>query len=266
MSITYDFTGRKVFITGATTGIGFAAACKFLISGATICATSSSEEGAAKFKEDAKAFVMQNWSKSENSLSNIDDQIKVVVCNLANKSDCETVVEKANKLLYGIDIAVCNAGTTRDAISIAMPTEAWDEVIQVNLSANFVINKNVARVMMRSKFGRIINMSSVIGLSGNAGQANYAASKAGLIALTKTMALEFAAKNITVNAIAPGFITTAMTDALNDAVKDKILEKIPCKKFGEVDDVANTILFLSSEEAKYITGTVINISGGLLTC
>jgi 3-oxoacyl-[acyl-carrier protein] reductase len=163
-----------------------------------------------------------------------------------------------------IDILVCNAGITRDMLAIKMSNESFEEVLDINLKASFVLNRSAIQKMIRAKSGRIINISSIVGVSGNPGQANYCASKAGLIGMTKSLAIEVASRSVTVNAVAPGFIESDMTNKLNDAQKEAIMQKIPFKEMGKPEDVANAIAFLASDYARYITGQTIHVNGGML--
>lgn len=165
--------------------------------------------------------------------------------------------------MEGFDGLVCNAGITRDSLLLRITDEAWQKVIDINLSSTFKLSREACRKLIKNNWGRIINISSIVGLTGNAGQANYAASKAGIIAMSKSIAKEVASRNITVNCIAPGFIDTKMTEVLNDGQKGKILDNIPMKRMGTGEEIAAGVLFLASDEAKYITGHVLNINGGL---
>ena len=186
-----------------------------------------------------------------------------IICNLNKREELKNLVSNVEKEIGNIDILVNNAGITKDQLTMRMSEESWDDVLETNLYASFYLSKSVIRNMMKKKFGRIIQISSVVGFTGNPGQANYVASKAGLIGMTKSLALEVASRNITVNCIAPGFIKTSMTDALTDEQKNKLLEKIPSQKFGLPEDVAATAVFLASDEASYINGATIHLNGGL---
>ncbi len=183
--------------------------------------------------------------------------------DVTNTEEAKDVVARVVEALGTIHILVNNAGITRDGLMLRMKEADWDLVMAVNLKGAFNYTQAAIKVMSKARYGRIINIASIVGLTGNVGQANYSASKAGLIGLTKTVAQEFAARNITVNAIAPGFIETAMTDALSDEAKDGLSSRIPMKKLGTVEDVANGVLFLASDEASYITGHVLSINGGM---
>ena len=184
--------------------------------------------------------------------------------DVTNFEDCKQMIESAIKEFGKIDVLVNNAGITKDMLLARMKEEDFKQVIDVNLVGTFNVTKNVISYMMKARSGRIINISSVVGISGNAGQSNYAASKAGIIGFTKSLAKEVASRNILVNAIAPGFIQTSMTDVLKDEIKEEIAKAIPLKRMGTADDVANLVKFLASEDSSYITGQVINVDGGML--
>ena len=188
-----------------------------------------------------------------------------VICNLNKREDLKNLVGNVEKEIGSIDILVNNAGITRDQLAMRMSDEIWDEVLETNLYASFYLSKSVIRNMMKNKFGRIIQISSVVGFTGNPGQVNYVASKSALVGMTKALALEVASRNITVNCIAPGFIKTSMTDLLNEDQKNKLLEKIPSQKFGVPEDIAAAAVYLASDEASYINGTTIHLNGGLAT-
>ncbi len=243
------FENQVAIVTGAGRGIGHAIAVRLASEGARIAAVSRSEtaqrtadEINAGRAEAAKAYAV-------------------------DVADHAAVQETSAKILqdFGrVDILVNNAGVTRDGLSMRMSMEDWDTVMNTNLKGAFVFCQAVMRSMIKQRSGRIINISSIAGLTGNAGQANYAASKAGLIGLTKTLARELASRGITVNAVAPGFIVTDMTDVLSDQIKEAILPRIPLGKFGEGDDIAAAVAFLASPEAKYITGQVLTVDGGMV--
>jgi 3-oxoacyl-[acyl-carrier protein] reductase len=186
-----------------------------------------------------------------------------VAANISNASEVSAMFEKAVKEFGKVEILVNNAGITRDGLLMRMSEQDWDAVMNINLKGTFLCSKEAVRQMARQRYGRIINISSVVGFMGNAGQANYTASKAGVMALTKTIAREYAARGITANAVAPGFITTAMTDALPDNIKAEMLKLIPLGRFGTVDDVASAVIYFASPEAGYITGQVIHVNGGM---
>lgn len=242
-------TGKTAVITGASRGIGKAVALKFAKEGASIAINyNGSAEKAEEVKKEIEALGVR---------------AEVYQCNVSDYAACEEFLKQVVKDFGRIDILVNNAGITKDGLLMKMSEEDFDKVIEVNLKGTFNCIRFVARQMLKQKSGRIINMSSVVGVLGNAGQANYAASKAGVIGLTKSTARELASRHITVNAIAPGFIKTDMTDVLTDAVKEAMSSQIPLGDFGMPEDIANTAAFLASEDARYITGQVIHVDGGM---
>jgi 3-oxoacyl-[acyl-carrier protein] reductase len=239
-----DLSGKTALVTGASRGIGEAIARRLGETGAhVLCAARSVERVGAIAKEIGNATPVE----LDISAPDVRDRIK------------KLLDEK------GIDILINNAGITEDDLFIRMKPEAWNNVIRTNLDSAFNITQEVVKKMIRARWGRVINISSVVGLMGNAGQANYAASKAALIGFTKALALEIGSRNVTVNAVAPGFIATAMTDALSEEAKSRLEERIALKRLGTTDDVAYAVVFLASQQASYITGTVLNVSGGLYT-
>lgn len=242
-------TGKTAVITGASRGIGKAVAMKFAKEGAQIAINyNGSKEKAEEVKKEIEALGVK---------------AEVYQCNVSDYAACEEFLKQVVKDFGRIDILVNNAGITKDNLLMKMSEEDFDKVIEVNLKGTFNCIRFVSRQMLKQKSGRIINMSSVVGVLGNAGQANYAASKAGVIGLTKSAARELASRHITVNAIAPGFIQTDMTDVLSDAVKESMSSQIPLGDFGLPEDIANTAAFLASEDARYITGQVIHVDGGM---
>ena len=241
----FKLDNKKFLITGASGGIGQAIVKSMHKAGATLCISGTKEE---VLEEIAKEYK---------------ENIHVLSCNLSNAEEVNQLVSKANEKMGGFDGLVCNAGITHDNLTMRMTDEMWQEVIDINLTSTFKLNREASKILIKNKCGRIINISSVIGLTGNAGQANYAASKAGIIAMSKSLAKEVANRNITVNCVAPGFINTKMTEVLSNEQKEKILENIPSKRMGTPEEVAAGVLFLASDEAKYITGHVLNINGGL---
>jgi 3-oxoacyl-[acyl-carrier protein] reductase len=240
------FKDSKILITGSTGGIGQKIAEGFDNLGATLCLSGTSEE------------KLQNFSKT------LSGKNFILPCDLKNTTEVEGLVNKATELMGGIDILVCNAGITKDNIFLRMKNEEFEDVINVNLKSSFILTRNALKKMIKNRFGRIINISSVVGYSGNPGQANYVASKAGLVGMTKSVAIEVATRNITINCIAPGFIKSPMTDALNEKQKEDILKKIPTGKMGSAEDIAHGVMFLASKEASYITGQTLHINGGML--
>ncbi|WP_042722051.1 3-oxoacyl-[acyl-carrier-protein] reductase [Flavobacterium sp. B17] len=242
--------GKVALITGATRGIGKGIAEMYAQQGAKIAFTYAGSVDKAR--------------ELETTLSSVT-QIKGYQSDASDFDAAQVLVEEVIKEFGKIDILINNAGITKDNLLLRMSKEDWDKVIHVNLDSVFNLTKAVIKPMMKAKEGSIINMTSVVGISGNAGQANYAASKAGVIGFTKSVALELGSRNIRCNAIAPGFIQTEMTDALDDKAKEKWNEAIPMKRLGQTRDIANACVFLGSEMASYVTGQTLNVDGGLLT-
>ena len=240
---------KVAVVTGASRGIGEAIARKFCQEGASVMLCSRSAESVAAIAE---------------SLSSNGGDAKSTQADISNKADVEALVDLTLQEFSRVDILVNNAGITRDTLFMRMKDEDWDAVIQTNLTGTAYCMRTVIRSMMRQRSGRIINISSVVGVAGNAGQANYAASKAGIIGLTKSVAKEVGSRGITVNAITPGFITTDMTEKIPEAAQQKMLEMIPVGSFGVPEDVAAAALFLASDAARYITGQAIQVDGGML--
>ena len=240
--------GKAAFVTGGAQGIGKAIAIALAKEGANIAIS------------DVNIELAEATAKEISLLG-----IKAVSlkANVANFEEVERSINEAAGLLSGIDILVNNAGITRDGLLVRMKDEDWDLVLDVNLKGTFNCIKAVSPLMMKKRYGKIINIASIVGEMGNAGQANYSASKGGVIALTKTVARELAARNIQVNAIAPGFIDTEMTKKLSEDVRTKLAEQIPLKKLGRAEDVAAACVFLASPDSDYITGQVVNVNGGM---
>ncbi len=243
--------GKTVIITGASRGIGMGIARIFAEHGANVAFTFSSSEAPAR--------------ELEKELNSMGVKAKAYKSNAASFKDSEDLIASVLEDFGGIDILINNAGITRDKLLMRMGEEDFDTVIEVNLKSVFNMTKAVQRTMLKQRKGSIINMSSVVGVKGNAGQANYAASKAGIIGFTKSVALELGSRNIRCNAIAPGFIETEMTDKLDEKTVEGWREAIPLKRGGSPEDVANACLFLASDLSAYITGQVINVDGGMLT-
>lgn len=241
---------KVALITGSSSGIGKGIALAFAQNGYHVVINY------ARSSEAAEAVALECQSYGVETL--------VIGCDVANSESVKQMIDATLEKFGQIDVCVNNSGITRDGLLMRMKEEDFDAVIDTNLKGAFVVTQAVIKPMMKARFGRIINMSSVIGQIGNSGQANYAASKGGLIAFTKSVARELASRNITVNAIAPGFIETKMTDILNDEVKNSILKQIPLNRFGHVEDIAHAALFLASNNASYITGQVINVDGGMV--
>ena len=237
---------KKVLITGATGGIGSAMAKRMAKQGADLVLSGTKKD-------------------SLETLSNeIGDNCYSFAADLAKKEEIKNLVIWAIEKMGSIDILVNNAGITRDNLSIRMSDEDWDDVINVNLTASFLLSRDCLKFMLKKRWGRIINITSVVGVMGNAGQSNYAASKAGMIGMTKSIASEVSSRGITVNCISPGYVVTAMTDKISDVAKEKILQNTPVGRFGKAEEIADWAIYLASNDADYITGQNININGGLV--
>jgi len=243
--IMFDLTGRKALVTGATGGIGEAVARTLHKAGAIVGLHGTRVE------------------KLEALAGELGDRVKVLPANLSDRAEVKALAQKAEAELEGVDILVNNAGITRDGLFVRMSDEDWDDVLEVNLGSVFRLTRELTHPMMRRRYGRIINISSVVAVTGNPGQANYIAAKAGVIGLSKSLAQEIASRNVTVNCIAPGFIESAMTDKLNDKQKEAIMGAIPMKKMGIGDDIAAAALYLASTEAGYVTGQTLHVNGGM---
>ena len=241
--------GKVAIVTGASRGIGRAVAINLAQSGADIVVNYSGSEGAAQETVEAVQALGRKAIK--------------IKANVANADEVAAMVEEAHKEFGHIDILVNNAGITRDGLLMRMKDEDFDAVIDINLKGVYLVTKAVSKIMMKQRSGHIINMTSVVGVMGNAGQVNYAASKSGIIGMTMSLAREVGSRGITVNAVAPGFIQTAMTDVLSDDIKEQMKSQIPLGAFGSVQDIANAVVFLASDEAKYITGQTLHVDGGM---
>ncbi len=241
--------GQTAVITGSSRGIGRKTAEEFAKRGVNIVIVDTDEEVAKKAAEEIK--------------SNFNVETLGVKADVSNGDDVKKLFEEAVKKFEKIEILVNNAGITKDNLLIRMKDEEWDAVLNINLKGAFLCSREAVKIMSKSKYGRIINIASVVAFIGNPGQVNYSASKAGLVAMTKTLAKEYASRGITVNAVAPGFIQTAMTDKLPEKVKEEMLRMIPLSRFGTTEDVAHAIIFLAMPESGYITGQVIHVNGGM---
>ena len=244
-----QLSGKIALVTGAGRGIGKEIARQLASEGATVIINYAGNQAAA---EETKKLILGEGGKAD-----------LYQCDVADNDDVVAMIDAIMSKYGRIDILVNNAGVTKDGLLMRMSEDDYDRVLDTNLKGAFHCIRHTARLMLKQKYGRIINMSSVVGLHGNPGQANYAASKAGLIGLTKSAAKELASRGITVNAVAPGYVDTDMTKVLPDSVKEKILEQIPLKCMGQVEDIANMVLFLASDQGRYITGQVISVDGGM---
>ncbi len=241
----FDLTGKGALVTGASGGIGSGIARALHGQGATVVLSGTRKEAL-----DALA-------------SELGERTHVLPCNLSDAEAVDALPKQAEEALGSLDILVNNAGLTRDNIFMRMKDEEWEEVIRVNLTAAFRLSRGVMRGMMKRRWGRIIGITSVVGVTGNPGQANYAASKAGMIGMTKSIAQEVASRNITANCIAPGFIRSAMTDALNEEQQSRIMSTIPAGRLGEAREIAAAAVYLASDEAAYVTGQTLHVNGGM---
>lgn len=241
----FDLTGMKALVTGASGGIGSAVAKGLAAHGARVALSGTRAEALQALADE------------------IGGDVVVLPCNLSDAAAVDALVPRAVEAMGGLDILVNNAGVTRDNLAMRMKDEEWDQVIRVNLEAAFRLARAAMKPMMKARFGRIISVTSVVGVTGNPGQANYAASKAGLIGMSKAMAQEVASRNVTINCVAPGFIVSAMTDALPDAQKAALNARIPAGRMGTGDEIAAAIVYLASREAAYVTGQTLHVNGGM---
>tara|TARA_B100001769_G_C21950177_1_gene511610 strand:- start:152 stop:886 length:735 start_codon:yes stop_codon:yes gene_type:complete len=239
-----DLKNKNIIVTGASGGIGNSIVEKLSETGANILASGTRVE---------KLEELKNKFKS----------IKILKFDISQSDKIEEFIENATKELGGLDCIVNNAGITKDNLAIRMSLEEWKKVIDINLTSTFLISKFAIRKMIKNKKGKIINITSVVGHTGNLGQANYTASKAGIVAMSKSLAIEYAKKNINVNCISPGFIKTAMTDKIDDKFKEMIISKIPSARLGEPKDIANAVIFLASSQSDYINGETLHVNGGM---
>lgn len=243
-----NFDGQIALVTGATGGIGNRVARLLHELGATVAISGT------------RASVLEELAQE------LGDRVHVFPCNLSDNESIEALIPAVETKLGRIDVLVNNAGITRDGLIMRMKDEDWDAVLQVNLTSAFRLCRAVSRGMMKRRYGRIVNITSVVGFTGNAGQANYTATKAGLVGMSKSLGQELATRGITVNCVAPGFIESPMTDELSDAVKSKILGGIPTGRMGTADEIAQAVVFLASQGSAYITGQTIHVNGGMAMC
>ncbi len=241
----FDLTGKTALVTGATGGIGGAIARAFHAQGATVAVSGTRRE------------------LLDQLAAELQERVHVLPCNLADKEAVEALVPSSEQAMGKLDILVANAGITRDNLFVQLSDEAWDEVVAVNLTATFRLARAAVRGMMRRRFGRVIGITSVVGVTGNPGQSNYTATKAGMIGMIKSIAQEYAKRGVTANCIAPGFIATPMTDKLNDKQREAILARVPAGRLGTGADVAAAAIYLASEEAAYVTGLTLHVNGGM---
>ncbi len=239
-----SFKGKKILVTGATGGIGGAIVSNFLSLDATVLGTGTSGEKLDLLKSKYPALLTEQFDISKH------DKI-------------EEFIDKVHLSMDGLDILVNNAGLTKDNLSLRMKKEEWQKIIDINLTSTFYLSKFAIKKMLKNKFGRIINITSIVGHTGNIGQVNYSASKAGIVAMSKSLAIEYAKKNITINCISPGFIQTKMTDSISEKFKSELISRIPMNRLGTGEDISNTVAFLSSEASSYITGETIHVNGGM---
>ncbi len=241
----FELNGKTAFITGASGGIGESIARMLHAQGAKVGLHGTKVE------------------KLEALAKDLGEGAHIFPANLSNRDEVSALIKRVEEKMGDIDILVNNAGITKDGLFVRMSDENWDAVLEVNLTAAFKLTKDAAYPMMRRRKGRIINITSVVGVTGNPGQANYCASKAGIIGMSKSLAMEIASRGVTVNCIAPGFIETPMTDALNDKQKDAILASVPAKRLGTGDEIASAVVWLAADETAYVTGQTIHINGGM---
>ncbi len=239
-----NFKNKKILITGATGGIGNELVRKFVSLEGNVLASGTKIDKLESLKKEFPS-------------------IKILKFDISEHSKVDEFIENVSSQLTGLDILINNAGVNMDNLSIRMKDEEWKRVIDINLGSTFLLCKSSLKKMLKNKFGRIVNITSIVGHTGNLGQANYAASKAGIIGMTKSLAIEYAKKNITLNCVSPGFIKTIMTENISDSVKAALTSRIPMSRLGSGEDVANSVVFLSSDAASYITGETIHVNGGM---
>jgi 3-oxoacyl-[acyl-carrier protein] reductase len=241
----FDLTGKTALVTGATGGIGGSIARALHKQGATVAISGTRKEALDQIAADLK------------------ERVHVLPCDLSDKDQVEALVPQAEEAMGKLDILVANAGITRDNLFVQLRDEDWDTVINVNLTATFRLSRAAMKTMMRRRFGRIIGITSVVGVTGNPGQGNYTAAKAGMIGMMKSIGKEYARRGVTANCVAPGFIATPMTDKLNDKQREAILQMVPSGRLGTPDDIAAAVVYLASDEASYVTGQTLHVNGGM---
>ena len=239
-----NFKGKKVLVTGATGGIGGSIIKKFLSLNASVLGTGTNQEKLELLKKEFPTLITEGFDISKH------DEI-------------DSFIDRVFSSLGGLDILINNAGITKDNLSLRMKNEEWQKVIDINLTSTFYLCKSAIKKMLKNKFGRVVNITSIVGHTGNIGQANYSASKAGIVALSKSLAIEYAKKNITINCVSPGFIQTNMTDKISEQFRSELMSRIPMNRLGTGEDVSDTVAFLSSDSSSYITGETIHVNGGM---
>ncbi len=239
-----DLKDKKVLITGATGGIGGSLVRKFLSLNAKVLGTGTNAEKLEKLKKENSEIIVKKF-------------------DISSHSEIEKFIDEVSEELGGLDILINNAGINRDNLSLRMKDDDWQKVIDINLTSTFLLSKYAIKKMMKSNSGRVINITSIVGHTGNIGQSNYSASKSGIIGMSKSLAIEYAKKNITINCVSPGFIVTDMTEAIAEKVKTNLISRIPMAKLGTAEDVSNCVAFLSSDLASYVTGETIHVNGGM---
>ena len=239
-----NFKGKKILVTGATGGIGGAIIKKFLSLNASVLGTGTNQEKLELLKKEFPSLMTEGFDISKH------DEI-------------DSFIDKVFSSLGGLDILINNAGITQDNLSLRMKNEEWQKVIDINLTSTFYLCRSAIKKMLKNKFGRVVNITSIVGHTGNIGQANYSASKAGIVALSKSLAIEYAKKNITINCVSPGFIQTNMTDKISEQFRSELMSRIPMNRLGTGEDVSDTVAFLSSDSSSYITGETIHVNGGM---
>jgi len=241
----FELTGKTALVTGASGGIGGAIARALHKQGATVAISGTRRDALEQLAGELK------------------DRVHVLPCDLSDKEQVEALVPQAEEKMEKLDILVANAGITKDNLFVQLRDEDWNSVIDINLTATFRLSRAAMKTMMRRRYGRIIGITSVVGVTGNPGQGNYTAAKAGMIGMIKSIAKEYARRGVTANCVAPGFIATAMTDKLNDKQRESILQMVPANRLGTSDDVAAAVVYLASEEAAYVTGQTLHVNGGM---